>query len=428
VDKLFIEGSKLNNQTFAKPKNKNSTSFSPIFAKKPSDRSFTTESTNAEHDVSTSHSGHNFGNVQVKTSQSFKDSCPLSLLSPSRCPYGGACHTCQPTIQTKLKIGQPNDKYEQEADRVAEQVMRMSNPQSRVSEQATGKAQTAQVQRKCAECEEEEEEQIQRKPLVSKITPLVQRQTEEEEKEEEEEFIQTKPLANQITPIIQRQEEEPFPEEEEEEEILQTKEVPGQTPGVAQDVQKNINNLRGSGKPLPESERSFFEQRFGHDFSQVRVHSGSQSARLTNAVNARAFTVGRDVVFGADQYAPETQEGKKILAHELSHVIQQSTGLVSEVLQRKPDKGRVVVEVVETGGAPVKSAMVFLVPAGKAGSYPGVPVNAKGIAIFEVEEGDYDLIVDPRNKCFAKRWIPHFSVAGNTTQGKVIRLKNICVS
>ena len=103
-------------------------------------------------------------------------------MSPQRCPFGGACHSCPPHIQAKLKIGQPGDKYEQEADRVAEQVMRMPEPQ---------------VQRKgCSSCEGKEDDEdklIQAKPLAGQITPLppsVQRKTEQEaEKDEDEDKI-----------------------------------------------------------------------------------------------------------------------------------------------------------------------------------------------------------------------------------------------
>ena len=172
-------------------------------------------------------------------------------------------------IQAKLKVGQPGDIYEVEADRVADAVMRMPEPG---------------VQRRA----------------------------------EEEDLIQIEPIAEQITPLVQRQ------VEEEEEEILQTKEAPGQTPDVIPNIESGIQSLRGGGQPLPESVRAFFEPRFGYDFSGVRVHSDSRAAESARAVNAMAYTVGHDLVFGAGQFAPETSEGKHLMAHELTHVVQQS--------------------------------------------------------------------------------------------------------
>jgi hypothetical protein len=83
---------------------------------------------------------------------------------------------------------------------------------------------------------------------------------------------------------------------------------------------------------LPESERHFFEPRFGADFSQVRVHADGQAAEAARAVNARAFTLGRDVVFGGGEYQPRSSEGSRLLAHELTHVVQQNGGVV----QRAP--------------------------------------------------------------------------------------------
>jgi len=178
-------------------------------------------------------------------------------------------------LQAKLRIGQPGDMYEQEADRVAEAVMRM--------------------------------------PELG-----VQRQVEPQE--EEKETLQTKPLVNQITPLVQRQVE---PEEEEEEEELQAKATSGHISEANPNLESNIQSLKGGGQPLSENNRAFFEPRFGRDFSQVRVHAGTQAAEAARAVNARAFTAGRDVVFGEGEYKPETNAGRRLLAHELTHVMQQ---------------------------------------------------------------------------------------------------------
>jgi hypothetical protein len=76
---------------------------------------------------------------------------------------------------------------------------------------------------------------------------------------------------------------------------------------------------------LPEHVSAYFEPRFGYDFSRVLIHTDAKADDSARAVNARAFTVGRDVVFGAGQYAPGTSEGRRLLAHELTHVVQQKT-------------------------------------------------------------------------------------------------------
>lgn len=188
------------------------------------------------------------------------DSCPPGLVTPEACPFGGACHTCP--VQTKLTVDEPGDEYEQEADRLAEQVTAMPQPR------------------------------------------------------------------------LQRQEEEP--EEEEEEEPVQTKRADGQAPCLDPSLEARICSLSG-GQPLPRSERSFFEPRFGHDFGQVRVHTDARADRLSQAMNARAFTRGRDIAFGTGQYAPRTASGRRLLAHELTHVVQQMghrQGSASSALQR----------------------------------------------------------------------------------------------
>jgi hypothetical protein len=87
--------------------------------------------------------------------------------------------------------------------------------------------------------------------------------------------------------------------------------------------------LRSPGQPLDRETRAFMEPRFGHDFSGVRVHTDSQAAESAKAVNALAYTIGRDVVFGAGQYAPNTEYGRQVLAHELTHTIQQVSSLAA---------------------------------------------------------------------------------------------------
>ena len=171
-------------------------------------------------------------------------------------------------IQAKLKVGQPGDKYEQEADRVADEVMRMPEPQ--------------------VQCQEEEEELIQTKLLAEQITPLVQRQVEEEE-----------------------------------EEFLQAKSRDGASPEVAHDLESEINAIRGGGRSLSGSERAYFEPRFGYDFSGVRVHTNDRARASARALNASAYTIGSNVVFGTGQYIPGTTQGRRLLAHELTHVVQQ---------------------------------------------------------------------------------------------------------
>ena len=190
-------------------------------------------------------------------------------------------------IQTKLTVSQPRDVYEQEADRIADQVMRMPEPR---------------IQRVCPECEEEEKK------------------------------LQTKPLAKQITPLLQRRA-EPM-EEEEEGEMLQSKGTSGQLSTISPSLQNRITAFKGGGQPLPHSERAFFEPRFGADFSQVRIHADSQAAETASAVNSRAFTMGQDIVFGAGQYQQNASERRQLLAHELTHVVQQNSNVQTSLLQR----------------------------------------------------------------------------------------------
>jgi outer membrane protein OmpA-like peptidoglycan-associated protein len=144
--------------------------------------------------------------------------------------------------------------------------------------------------------------------------------------------------------LLQRQEEEP--EDEEEEEPIQAKQAGGQTAHVGPGLNARINSMKGGGQPLTRSVRDFFEPRFGHDFSGVRVHTDARASEAAKSVNARAFTVGKDVVFGAGQSALESMAGKKLIAHELTHVMQQggarpSASLRATMIQRKPKEKKV---------------------------------------------------------------------------------------
>ena len=100
---------------------------------------------------------------------------------------------------------------------------------------------------------------------------------------------------------------------------------------------QSVHHLPNSpGEPLDASTRGFMESRFGHDFSQVRVHTDARAADSAKAIRARAYTAGYDVFFAASQFSPVSAEGKKLLAHELSHVLQQSNGATG--LQREPER------------------------------------------------------------------------------------------
>jgi Domain of unknown function (DUF4157) len=183
---------------------------------------------------------------------------------PAHSPASGA-------IQTKLAVNRPGDIYEQEADRISEQVMRMPEPEG---------------QHACS-------------------SGRLKGQTEQAPAREHE-SVQTKRVragdAGQVA-----------------------------APSIVHEV------LAAPDQSLNPATRSFMEPRFGHDFSRVRVHADARAAESARTLNARAYTVGRDVAFGAGQYAPQTSEGQRLLAHELAHVVQQGRGAVA--LQRQPQQG-----------------------------------------------------------------------------------------
>ena len=172
-----------------------------------------------------------------------------------------------PRPQAKLTVGAPNDAFEREADQVADQVMRMPEPG---------------VQRMCSHCRKEMEGEGVVRRKCSKC----------------------------------------------EEEEMRAKEEPGRTPSVPEGFESRFAALQGGGRPLPASERAFFEPRFGRDFSNVRLHSGPAAGELARSVHARAFTLGDSIVLGPGE------GGRQLLAHELTHVVQQGGGAAPESVQR----------------------------------------------------------------------------------------------
>ena len=185
-----------------------------------------------------------------------------------------------PPIQTKLTIGEVGDKYEQEADRVAKEVVEQINRPAPVSPEKD-----ESVQRK----ERKMVGELSMKPMPA--------QKEEEAMEEEGELIKMKP-------IVQRR---------------------GVIGGVeaSSELESAINRARGGGQPLVTDLQQSMGEAMGADFSVVRVHTDERADRLNRALSSRAFTTGQDLFFKKGEYQPGSREGQGLIAHELTHVVQQ---------------------------------------------------------------------------------------------------------
>jgi hypothetical protein len=179
-------------------------------------------------------------------------------------------------------MNQPGDIYEQEADRTADAIVGMpSGGPVQWSHSASG------LRRKCEQCEEQERHHLQRKCAHC---------------EKEERQLQRKESGAGLAAA----------------------------PPVVHEV------LRSPGQALDASARSFMEPRFGHDFARVRVHTDAKAASSARAVNASAYTVGNDIVFDSGRFNSTSRDGRHLLAHELTHVVQQSGMRSPGVLARQP--------------------------------------------------------------------------------------------
>ncbi|GAA6614514.1 DUF4157 domain-containing protein [Scytonema sp. NUACC26] len=198
-------------------------------------------------------------------------------------------------IQTKLTIGEPGDKYEQEADRVAAEVVNQIN--------APGSQQSSQnLQRN----EISEEEKLMMKPKISTIQSVA---------------MPNKKKELQMKPTLQLQ---------------------GSNEGVAAtaELESSIQQARSDGKPLVDNIKNPMEQAFGVDFSQVKVHTDSQADQLNRTIQARAFTTKQDVFFRQGEYNPQSRSGQELLAHELTHVVQQNAGRTVSIQRVKASSSK----------------------------------------------------------------------------------------
>lgn len=112
---------------------------------------------------------------------------------------------------------------------------------------------------------------------------------------------------------------------DEEDVRLQRKESLAEVPTVTSALQSRIQSMKGGGQPLSQADRDFFEPRFGRSLENVRVHSGLNANAAAKSINARAFTLGNQIMFSSGEYRPSTESGRRLLAHELTHTLQQSS-------------------------------------------------------------------------------------------------------
>lgn len=201
-----------------------------------------------------------------------------------------------PVVQTKLSVNKPGDKFEKEADTMADKVVRMPAPlvkdDKMLASPTSGKIQKAELKDEKVQKAEMKDEKVQKAEV-------------------KEEKIQKAEVKD-----------EKVQKAEAKDEKLQRKET-AVSGGMTGATQSAIQGQKTGGTPISNDVRSYMEPRFGADFSNVRIHNDQDSASLNNQLSARAFTYQNHIFFSRDQYQPGTGEGKQLLAHELTHTIQQ---------------------------------------------------------------------------------------------------------
>lgn len=235
-------------------------------------------------------------------------------------------------VQAKLSVNKPGDHYEREADHIADKVTAKTGTEhSSVNSAPAASA----VQR-------QSEEQVQEKPLAQTITPLVQRKGENEDlqkKAEEEEPVQAK-----------EKEDEPVQAKREESVQSQSQSLSAEPEAS---VSENLQQSKGMGTPLPQPIQSDLGQQLGVDLSGVKIHTDSAAIAMSRDLHAQAFTHKSDIYFNEGKFQPETQQGQRLLAHEITHTIQQ--GAVQPLKEQALEETSVANEESETATGAVPS-------------------------------------------------------------------------
>lgn len=268
-------------------------------------------------------------------------------------------------FQPKLAVGQPGDSYEREADAVADKVVSQQPAKgnavqrkeiSAVQAMPEKKEEEKQVQKKEAD-KKEEEKPVQKKDEKGQEEEKVQKKGIPDKKEEEKP-VQKKDDKGKEEEMLQKK---GATDKKEEEKPVQKKEEPEKKPAAdevlkeekeekkdgkpsvmakessshgAQDggdqLARQLKDQRGDGSPLPREVRKEMGNSIGADFSDVRIHTGEKAAELSNEIGAQAFTHGNDVYFNSGKYDTDSSAGKHLLAHELTHVVQQGAAPAME--------------------------------------------------------------------------------------------------
>ncbi len=209
-----------------------------------------------------------------------------------------------PKIQKKLKTGTVGDKYEVEADKIANKVVNK-----------TVTTQNGLIQSKS-------EEEIQQKAIFETISSV-----QKQEMKEDDNKMQKKEM-NKEEPVQKKEEEEVQKKEMKEEEPVQKKEEEEvqKKEKVAEEkaeIESRLKKTKGGGNPMSKAIKLEMENAFGADFSTIRIHTDSNAVSMCQEMKAQAFTNGNDIYFNKGKYNPNSAAGKQLLAHELTHTIQQ---------------------------------------------------------------------------------------------------------
>lgn len=221
-----------------------------------------------------------------------------------------------------IPVSKPDAPSEKQADRMANQYIAGVQTQPEEASSSVQNEEKEQLQAQSDDNKREEEEIVQSKTEeISEEEEKVQSKTEEVSEEEKDKEVQTK--TEEVTEEKDEEMVQSQSEDKEEEDVMQSKGTDEPAPTAVNNFSQKLAQTKGKGSPMPPSLNEEMSEYFGKDLSTVSIHTSETAVQLCSQIGARAFTHGNDIYFNEGKYKPDTSEGRHLLVHELTHVVQQ---------------------------------------------------------------------------------------------------------
>lgn len=227
-------------------------------------------------------------------------------------------------FQTKLEVGKKDDKQEKEADNVADKVQKKSEEKEKPDVQTKSKEDEKQGDKPAVSPQAPKGKDDEKKKVSKKEDDKKEADVQKKGKDEEEKPVQKMSDGDKKEDKTAVSKKEDSGKVEKDEPVMKKESAASHAAPHKISLEERIKRSKGKGQSLPDQTKSFLETELGVDLSEVVIHTDAEAIAMNKELNALAFTNGFDIYFNAGQYQPDSKAGQKLLAHELTHVIQQT--------------------------------------------------------------------------------------------------------